>query len=172
MRAVVQRVLRSSVTVDGKVISAIDQGMCVLLGITHEDTDEDVDWICRKMLNTRLWPNEAGKEWGANVTSINGGILVVSQFTLYAKVSKGSKPDFHLAMPGDRSRILYSDVLARLEKAYKSDLVKGGQFGAMMEVSIVNDGPVTIILDSNNKDPVVKSRSTDADTESVDVKAS
>mmetsp|Transcript_29208 Transcript_29208/g.87592 ORF Transcript_29208/g.87592 Transcript_29208/m.87592 type:complete len:178 (-) Transcript_29208:65-598(-) len=164
MRAIVQRVLRSSVSIDGEVHSEIKKGLCVLVGITHADGPADVDWIVRKLLNLRLWPNAAGKEWGCNVTNVPTGdgdgdgaeLLVVSQFTLYAKVSKGAKPDFHNAMPGDKSKAVYEDVLAKLGTAYKPEAVKDCVFGAMMQVDIVNDGPVTIVLDSHQKDPLVK----------------
>lgn len=161
MRAVVQRVLRSSVTVAGTVHSEIGKGLSVLLGITHKDTDDDVEWIVRKLLSLKLWPNEGGKEWAANVTNVDKTgveLLVVSQFTLYAKISKGTKPDFHYAMPGDRAKDMYETVLTKLRKEYKPEAVKDCVFGAMMEVAIVNDGPVTIVLDSHQRDPVVESK--------------
>jgi D-tyrosyl-tRNA(Tyr) deacylase len=164
MRAVVQRVVRASVTIKGAVHSEIEKGLCMLLGITHNDTPDDIDWIVRKLLNLKLWPNDGGKEWAANVTNVTNArgdagagaeLLVVSQFTLYAKVSKGTKPDFHNAMPGERSKQVYLDVLDRLAKGYRTVAVKDCVFGAMMEVAIVNDGPVTIVLDSHQRDPAL-----------------
>jgi D-tyrosyl-tRNA(Tyr) deacylase len=155
MRAVVQRVTRSSVSVGGAVHSAIGKGLCVLLGVGNGDTVADTEWIVKKLLSLKLWPNEGGKEWALNVEGVGGEFLVVSQFTLFAKVSKGAKPDFHNAMPGQASREVYEDVLRRLREGYKHDAVKDCVFGAMMEVEIVNDGPVTIVLDTSQKDPIM-----------------
>eukprot|EP00038_Savillea_parva_P012267 m.203435 g.203435 ORF g.203435 m.203435 type:complete len:200 (-) comp22126_c0_seq1:405-1004(-) len=175
MRAIVQRVARASVSVDSTVHSEIGKGLCVLLGITHSDTDDDTEWVVRKLLSLRVWPNDKGKEWAANVTTVDGGqgaeLLVVSQFTLYAKVNKGNKPDFHNAMPAAQSKVVYEDVLARLRQGYRADAVKDCVFGAMMDVELVNDGPVTLVLDSNQRDPVVKPPPEAAGTSAVETGA-
>eukprot|EP00040_Diaphanoeca_grandis_P040016 m.260953 g.260953 ORF g.260953 m.260953 type:complete len:214 (+) comp40921_c0_seq1:204-845(+) len=155
MRAVIQRVVNASVTVDSKVISSIGRGVCVLVGVTASDTSEDAEYITRKLLGLRLWDDTKGKRWAANVAKIEGEILLVSQFTLYATL-KGNKPDYHLAMNGDDSRAVYERMLVDLGKGYKPECVKGGVFGADMQVGLVNDGPVTIILDSNERNPTVK----------------
>lgn len=135
MRAVVQRVVRASVSVGGAQHSSIGKGLCVLLGVGKGDTDADTEWIVKKLLSLRLWPSAAGKEWAENVEGIGGEFLVVSQFTLFAKVSKGAKPDFHNAMPGPSSRLVYEDVLRRLREGFKAESVKDCVFGAMMEAS-------------------------------------
>ncbi|KAL1224806.1 hypothetical protein V5N11_027964 [Cardamine amara subsp. amara] len=127
MRAVIQRVSSSSVTVDGRIVSEIGPGLLVLIGIHESDTDSDADYICRKVLNMRLFPNETtGKGWDQNVMQMNYGVLLVSQFTLYGFLK-----------------------VEKFQKSYNLDAVRDGVFGAMMQVNIVNDGPVTMQLDSS-----------------------
>jgi len=150
MRLVIQRVKSGSVTVDGKVISAIGAGLVVLVGITTSDTEEDAQTLCRKLLNIKLFDNEEGKSWTKNVREKNYQVLCVSQFTLYATL-KGTKPDFHLAMNSDRSHQFYEQFLAMVRSNYSGDKIKDGEFGAKMIVNIENDGPVTIIIDSKDK---------------------
>ncbi|KAL3519915.1 hypothetical protein ACH5RR_018064 [Cinchona calisaya] len=148
MRAVVQRVASASVEVEGRIVSSIGPGLLVLVGLHESDVDSDADYICRKVLNMRLFPNEkTGKTWDQNVMQKNLEILLVSQFTLYG-ILKGNKPDFHVAMPPERARPFYESVVEKFQKAYKPDVVKDGIFGAMMKVNLVNDGPVTMQLDS------------------------
>jgi len=161
MRAVIQRVLRASVHVDGQLVSEIGKGLCVLVGITHTDSAEDVDYVVRKILGQRLWGNDEGAGWRTNVVDANLEVLAVSQFTLYAMTKKGNKPDFHLAMPGEESEVMYNQVLDKLRAGFgkRPDAVKNGKFGAEMEVGIVNDGPVTIIIDSVQKDPALHDKS-------------
>jgi len=150
MRAIIQRVTKASVTVDGEVVSAIGPGICVLLGICRQDAAKDVEFISRKILNLRLFDDDdAGKRWAAGVKDKNLEILCVSQFTLHA-VLKGNKPDFHQSMAGDLSKSLFDSTVASLAAGYRNDKVKTGVFGAMMQVEIVNDGPVTITIDSGN----------------------
>jgi len=157
MRAVIQRVLRASVHVDGELVSEIGKGLCVLVGITHTDSADDVDYVVRKILGQRLWGNDEGAGWRTNVVDGNFEVLGVSQFTLYAMTKKGNKPDFHLAMPGEESEVMYNQVLDKLRAGFgqRPEAVKNGKFGAEMEVGIVNDGPVTIIIDSVQKDPAL-----------------
>ncbi|KAF9351162.1 autophagy protein 13 [Mortierella sp. AD094] len=141
-----------------KQISKIKQGLCVLVGLSVDDTSADLDFMVRKLLSVRVFDSNQGvsedgtsdspKMWSRSVVDIGGEILCVSQFTLYGQVVKGSKPDFHLSMKSDTSRQMYHEFLDRLKKAYKPDLIKDGEFGAMMLVNIANDGPVTLELDS------------------------
>lgn len=149
MRAVVQRVASASVEVEGRIVSAIGPGLLVLVGLHHSDVDSDADYICRKVLNMRLFPNDTtGKTWDKNVMQMNYEVLLVSQFTLYG-ILKGNKPDFHMAMSPDKAKPLYTSVVEKFQKAYKVDAVKDGIFGAMMKVNLINDGPVTMHLDSS-----------------------
>lgn len=150
MRAIIQRVARAGVTVDGKVVSSIAEGVCVLLGICRQDTVKDAEFISRKILNLRLFDDEAGKRWAKSVKDKNLEILCVSQFTLHA-VLKGNKPDFHQSMTGELSKPLFESTLEMLEKGFRKEKVKTGVFGAMMQVEIVNDGPVTITIDSHQE---------------------
>ncbi|TFL07270.1 D-tyrosyl-tRNA deacylase [Pterulicium gracile] len=150
MRAVVQKVTNASVSVDGVTISAISQGLMVLVGIGNDDTAKDVTYLCNKILNLRVFSDQADsrKMWKASVKDIAGEILSVSQFTLMANTTKGSKPDFHGAMTASQSQELYNSFLAELGKLHDPSKVKDGKFGAMMNVSLTNEGPVTFTLDS------------------------
>ncbi|CAH9130434.1 unnamed protein product [Cuscuta epithymum] len=124
MRATVQRVASASVEVDGQLVSTIGPGLLVLIGIHESDVDADADYICRKVLNMRLFPNkETGKTWDQSVLQKNYEILLVSQFTLYG-ILKGNKPDFHVAMPPDKAKPFYEAVLEKFRVAYKPDAVK------------------------------------------------
>ncbi|CAA7042729.1 unnamed protein product [Microthlaspi erraticum] len=162
MRALIQRVSSSSVTVDGRIVSEIGPGLLVLIGIHESDTDADADYICRKVLNMRLFDNETtGKGWDQNVMQRDYGVLLVSQFTLYGFL-KGNKPDFHVAMPPEKAKPFYASLVERFQKAYSPDAVKDGVFGAMMKVNLVNDGPVTMQLES----PQSSKNGTKASTES------
>ncbi|XP_075488393.1 uncharacterized protein LOC142527462 [Primulina tabacum] len=148
MRAVVQRVTSASVEVEGRTVSAIGPGLLVLVGLHETDVESDAEYICRKVLNMRLFPSEkTGKSWDQNVVQRNYEVLLVSQFTLFG-VLKGNKPDFHVAMPPEAAKPFYASLVEKFQKAYKMDAVKDGVFGAMMKVNLVNDGPVTMQLDS------------------------
>ncbi|KAI9638365.1 D-Tyr tRNAtyr deacylase-like domain-containing protein [Dioszegia hungarica] len=149
MRAVLQRVTRASVTVDGEVISEIGRGLLVLIGIDKNDQKSDSDILTKKILGAKLFedPGDAWGSWKRSVKDIDGEVLCVSQFTLMA-VFKGSKPDFHDAMPSTVSRDFYYNFLEDMRKTHKPDKIKDGKFGGMMDVSLLNDGPLTIILDS------------------------
>jgi D-tyrosyl-tRNA(Tyr) deacylase len=140
------------VEVDGKVVSAIGPGLLCLIGLGQGDTAEDQDYLIRKVLNGRLWPNEekGNKPWDLSVSQKGYELLLVSQFTLFCKF-KGNKPDFHLAMPPAEARETYQAFVEKVKATYQPDKVKDGVFGAMMQVSLVNDGPVTVTLDTKDK---------------------
>jgi D-aminoacyl-tRNA deacylase len=141
MRAVVQRVSSASVSVDGKVVGAVDgPGLLLLLGVTHDDGPKDVAWMARKVWQTRLFEDEQ------SASEIDAGVLVVSQFTLYGDARKGRRPTWAAAAPGPVSEPLYEAVCAELEGL--GARVSRGVFGAQMQVALVNDGPITLILDS------------------------
>ncbi|KAF9227588.1 hypothetical protein BS17DRAFT_773996 [Gyrodon lividus] len=148
MRAVVQRVASASVTVDGKVISDIARGLMVLVGIGTDDTPADVDILSNKILCLRVFSDASGTMWKTSVKDIAGEVLCVSQFTLMANTTKGNKPDFHRAMSTESSRQLYDVFLDKMKQLYVADRIKDGQFGAMMNVSLTNEGPVTFTLDT------------------------
>jgi D-tyrosyl-tRNA(Tyr) deacylase len=147
MKAVVQRVPRASVRIDGQTVSEIGRGLLVLLGIGKGDTAADSDWMIKKLLALRIFPDDA-KNMNRSVTDIAGGILVVSQFTLYGDARKGTRPSFTDAMPPADAERFYNDFIAKL-RAATSLTVAEGKFAAMMDVELINDGPVTIVLDSH-----------------------
>lgn len=145
MRAVVQRVTRSSVTVDENTVGAIGQGLMVLLGIEHEDGSEDVSWLADKIINLRIFEDEEGK-MNKSIHDVEGELLAVSQFTLMGDCRKGRRPSFSNAARPERANELYEAfVEAVREKGIK---VETGQFQAHMMVDILNDGPVTLLIDS------------------------
>ncbi|CAH8534805.1 unnamed protein product [Dicrocoelium dendriticum] len=149
MRAVIQRVKEASVSVDNSIVSHIGRGILVLIGLSSKDTDADIAYIARKLLNVRLFPSADGsRRWDKSVRDLGLEVLCVSQFTLYCEL-KGNKLDFHRAMSPAPSALIYATLIARLRKDYLSERVKDGVFGAIMDVKLVNDGPVTIVLDSN-----------------------
>merc|ERR1719284_708469 len=147
MKAVVQRVLSGSVRVDGEIVASIGKGFVALIGIHRDDTKTEMEYIVRKLLGLRLWEDEGGRRWAKSAKDLDLEMLCVSQFTLY-HVMKGNKPDFHLAMGGEESKLLYDQLLSGLKKNHSSeDKINIVVFGSMMEVNIVNDGPVTLELD-------------------------
>lgn len=146
MRAVVQRVASASVAVEGRVIGAIERGLLVLVGIAADDTRDDIAWLAGKIAGQKLFPDESGR-MNLSVTEIGGGVLVVSQFTLLASTRKGTKPSWHRAAPPDVAIPLYEEFLRAIEAAIGRPAATG-EFGAMMQVALVNDGPVTLVLDS------------------------
>jgi len=145
LRTVVQRVSWSRVQVDGQLTGQIDAGLCVLLGVTHEDCANDVAWMAEKLANLRIFEDENGK-MNRSVRDIGGGILLVSQFTLYGDARKGRRPSFTSAASPEQAEHLYDDLVLALKRAGLP--VQTGVFQAMMQVSLCNDGPVTLILDS------------------------
>jgi D-tyrosyl-tRNA(Tyr) deacylase len=150
MRAVVQRVKSSSVKVEGIVIASIEQGMLILLGVEEADKQEDIEWLVKKILNLRIFSDEEGK-MNRSVVAIQGGILVVSQFTLHASTKKGNRPSFIRAAKPQKAEKDYETFIELLGQNYPGDIQKGS-FGAMMDVSLINDGPVTILFDTKNKE--------------------
>ncbi|MGG7176452.1 D-aminoacyl-tRNA deacylase [Clostridium paraputrificum] len=148
MRAVVQRVSSSSVTVDNKVIGSIGRGFNLLLGISKEDTVEDLKYIKDKVLNLRVFEDENDK-MNLSLLDVKGEILAISQFTLYGDCRKGRRPNFMNAMGGDKAKELYEEFVEILKESGLK--VEVGEFGAHMHVDIQNDGPVTILLDSKKE---------------------
>ena len=148
MRAVVQRVSSSSVTVGGSVIGSTKQGLLVLLGVTDTDTAEDVQYICEKVSHLRIFEDEQDK-MNLSVMDIGGEVCVVSQFTLYGDARKGRRPNFMKAAPPAMAERLYLEVVETFKE--KGLTVSTGQFQAHMQVALVNDGPVTILLDSSKE---------------------
>jgi len=146
MRAVVQRVSRASVTVEGSVVGEIGPGLLVLVGIAADDAEEDISWLAGKIVGQKLFPDENGR-MNLSVTDSGGGVLVVSQFTLLASTRKGTKPSWHRAAGPEVAVPLYEALVRKMEDLLERP-VATGEFGAMMEVSLVNDGPVTLVLDS------------------------
>ncbi|XMA07472.1 hypothetical protein WAI453_000263 [Rhynchosporium graminicola] len=144
MKAILQRVLSASVTVDKQLISSIGKGILVFAAVAPGDTEKDAESLASKILKMRLWDDEAGGRWKHNVQDINGEVLCVSQFTLLASTKKGSKPDFHGALGGEQAKELYQLFVEKVQHIYKAERVKDGVFQAMMEVALVNDGPVTL----------------------------
>ena len=147
MRILLQRVERADVSVGGETVSAIGPGLCVLLGVGKEDTEEDGAYLADKLLNLRIFPDESGK-FDRSVTDIRGEILVVSQFTLHADTRKGRRPSFTDAAAPDQAERLYRDFVEKL-RVTDGPTVRTGTFQAYMKVSLVNDGPVTLLLDSS-----------------------
>ncbi len=145
MRLVIQRVSRAEVRVDGEITGAIDNGLVVLLGVTHEDTSEDIDYLLQKMINLRIFSDADGK-MNLSLLDSGGGLLIISQFTLYADTSRGRRPSYTDAALPERAEELYEEFVAKARS--QSLQVETGIFGAFMEVELVNDGPVTIILES------------------------
>src|SRR3954464_7352103 len=145
MRAVVQRVSRASVTVDNAVVGQIDRGLLVLLGIAHSDTEAAADYLAEKISGLRIFEDDAGK-MNLSVSEVGGAILAVSQFTLYGDVRKGKRPTFDDAARPEQARKLYEHFVERI-RAFGLRC-ETGVFQAMMQVELVNDGPVTILLDS------------------------
>lgn len=150
MRAVIQRVKNASVTIAGKLHAQIGSGLLILIGITQEDGPEDIAWLSTKISNLRIFDDPHGV-MNLSVNELLGEVLVVSQFTLFASTKKGNRPSYIGAAHPDVSLPLYEEFLTNLEKKLKKP-VKSGKFGAMMEVSLLNDGPVTIIMDTKNKE--------------------
>lgn len=150
MRAVIQRVSSAKVTVAGRVTGEIGPGLLVLQGIESADTDDDLAWLARKITSLRIFP-DGEAQMNRSVVDLGGDILLVSQFTLHASTAKGARPSFHLAAPPAVARPLYERFAAELGRLLGRP-VQTGEFGAMMEVSLVNDGPVTLIIDSRRRE--------------------
>lgn len=150
MRAILQRVTHASVTIDNTVKAVIGNGLLVLLGIEDADTDEDIEWLSSKIIKLRIFDDEDGV-MNNSVQDIGGDILVVSQFTLHAATKKGNRPSYIKAAKPDTAIPLYNNFVARLQHDLCKE-VQTGTFGADMKVSLLNEGPVTIIIDTKNKE--------------------
>ncbi len=148
MRAVVQRVHSASVSVDGKVVGRIDRGLLVYLGVGKNDTEKDVEWMCEKVANLRIFEDENGK-MNLSLLQIDGEMLVISQFTLYGDCRRGRRPSFDEAAPPQDGQRLYEMFIERVSQQVRK--VEKGVFGAHMEIESINDGPVTILLDSERR---------------------
>lgn len=145
MKAVIQRVSSSSVMVNNEITGAIDQGLLVLIGIHEDDTRQQMEWICNKISKLRIFEDDEGK-MNRSVQDVNGGILLVSQFTLYANSDKGTRPSFIEAARPEKAEPMYEDMIEWFRQNTELD-IQTGEFGAMMSVKLENDGPVTIILE-------------------------
>ena len=150
MRAVIQRVTSASVSIDQEVSGTIDGGLVVLLGIEEADTAEDVEWLAGKMVNLRLFTDDAGA-MNRSVLETGGNILLISQFTLFASTKKGTKPSWHRAAKPDVAVPLYEGMIGKLN-GLLGRAIATGRFGAMMQVALVNDGPVTLLLDTKARE--------------------
>jgi len=148
LRAVVQRVHRASVTVDGKLVGRIDRGLLVYLGVGKNDTEKDVDWMCEKIANLRIFEDENGK-MNLSLLQVDGELLVISQFTLYGDCRRGRRPSFDEAAPAELGERMYELFIEKMRQQLRK--VEKGVFGAHMEVESINDGPVTILLDSERR---------------------
>ncbi|BBI32571.1 D-aminoacyl-tRNA deacylase [Cohnella abietis] len=147
MKVVLQRVSEAKVSVEGKVVGEIGVGLMLLVGFGHEDGEQDLIWMADKLAGLRIFEDDAGK-MNLSVEDVKGAILSVSQFTLYADCRKGKRPNFMAAAKPEIAELLYEQFNERLRG--RGLIVETGKFGAMMDVSLVNDGPVTLILDSRN----------------------
>ncbi|WP_179335693.1 D-aminoacyl-tRNA deacylase [Winogradskyella costae] len=150
MRIVIQRVSEASVTIDNSEVAAIQKGLLILLGIENEDTQEDIDWLCNKITNLRIFPDEDGM-MNISLKASEGEVILVSQFTLHASTKKGNRPSYIRAAKPDIAIPLYEAFIKTL-KTTLGKFIQTGEFGADMKVHLVNDGPVTIIIDSKNKE--------------------
>lgn len=149
MRLVIQRVRHSSVAINGKITGRIGAGLLILIGVEHEDTVDDAQWLAGKVAGLRVFSDENGM-MNLDIQKINGKILVVSQFTLHASTKKGNRPSFIRAAQTEQAIPLYEHFISKLRE--NGIHVETGVFGAMMEVTLINDGPVTILMDSKNKE--------------------
>ena len=150
MRIVIQRVSHASVTIEGNVKSAIQKGYLILLGICEEDTSEDIDWLIRKVIGLRVFDDENGV-MNRSIMDVEGEVLVISQFTLFASYKKGNRPSWLRAAKHEISIPLYNEFCSKLSEALGKQ-VGTGEFGADMKVELLNDGPVTICMDTKNKE--------------------
>ncbi|MBC7913413.1 MAG: D-tyrosyl-tRNA(Tyr) deacylase [Pyrinomonadaceae bacterium] len=150
MRAVIQRVTQASCTVDGNITGAIESGLLILLGIEEGDTTEDLRWLAQKMVNMRIFSDENGL-MNKSLLDVKGKILLISQFTLFAQTKKGNRPSFIRAAKPEKAIDLYEQMIIEIEKLTGSK-PQSGIFGADMKIQLLNDGPVTIIMDTKDKE--------------------
>jgi len=150
MRAVIQRVTQASCKVDDQLTGEIGKGFLVLLGIENEDTNEDLEWLAQKIVNMRIFGDE-NDQMNKSLADIDGNILLISQFTLYASTKKGNRPGFTRAARPDKAIPMYEEMIEKLTSLLNKK-IQCGIFGADMKISLLNDGPVTIIIDTKNKE--------------------
>jgi D-tyrosyl-tRNA(Tyr) deacylase len=150
MRIVIQRVIEVSVTIQNKIVSEIKNGLLILLGIEDSDTVEDIEWLCNKIVSLRIFNDDNGI-MNISITDIYGELMVVSQFTLHASTKKGNRPSYIRASKPEIAIPLYNQFVQKLKEISKLP-VKTGEFGADMKLALVNDGPVTIIMDTKSKE--------------------
>jgi len=150
MRAVIQRVSRASVTIGERIKSEIQGGLVVLLGIEEYDNNTDIEWLCTKIVNLRIF-NDSNKVMNLPVLEVGGNVMVISQFTLFAKTKKGNRPSYIRAAHPDIAVAIYEKFVTKLSILLGKE-VYTGEFGAMMQIELVNDGPVTIIIDTKEKE--------------------
>ncbi|RNC84180.1 MAG: D-tyrosyl-tRNA(Tyr) deacylase [Winogradskyella sp.] len=149
MKVVIQRVSGATVTINNKVVASINNGLLILLGIVDDDSHEDIDWLCRKISGLRIFPDANGV-MNKSILDCEGDAIVVSQFTLHASTKKGNRPSYIKAAKPDIAIPIYESFKSTLQE-YLSRPIQSGEFGADMKVSLINDGPVTIIIDSKQK---------------------
>lgn len=150
MKAVIQRVSQSSVTIDGEIVASIQKGLLILVGIEEIDTKEDIEWLSSKIVNLRIFDDD-NNVMNLSVKEVNGDAIIVSQFTLHASIKKGNRPSYIKAAKPEIAIPLYNQFIQQVEKDLAKK-VQTGQFGADMKVSLLNDGPVTILIDTKNKE--------------------
>ncbi|MBO3117063.1 D-tyrosyl-tRNA(Tyr) deacylase [Winogradskyella sp. DF17] len=150
MKVVIQRVSQASVVIDNKIVGQIGTGLLILLGIVEEDTTEDIEWLCKKITNLRVFPDDNGV-MNKSVLQIDGDILLVSQFTLHASTKKGNRPSYIKAAKPEIAIPLYHKFTKGLSNVLSKE-ISTGEFGADMKVQLINDGPVTIIIDTKNRE--------------------
>lgn len=150
MRAVIQRVTEAKVDIEGLTVGSINKGLMILLGVTHDDTEEDSEYLIKKITQMRIFNDDEGK-MNLSLQEVKGSVLIVSQFTLHAKTKKGNRPSYIDAARPEQAIPLYEKFVSTLKDVLGEDKVATGKFGAMMQISLINDGPVTIILDSKEK---------------------
>ena len=149
MRIVIQRVKSASVSIDNSLFSGIEKGLLILVGFEEADNQEDIEWLCKKIIDLRIFADENGK-MNLNIRDVQGEMLVISQFTLHASTKKGNRPSYLKAARPEKAIPLYEVFVKKLSDTFQKE-IKTGVFGADMQVSLVNDGPVTICIDSKNK---------------------
>lgn len=150
MRVIIQRVKNASVSIEGEKVAAIENGLLILLGIVNEDTQEDIKWLSNKIINLRIFSDENGV-MNSSLKDVNGDVIVVSQFTLHASTKKGNRPSYIKAAKPEVAIPLYKNFVKQVEHDLGKP-IQTGQFGADMKVELLNDGPVSIIIDSKNKE--------------------
>ena len=150
MRVVIQRVTEASVQVNNEIVGAIDKGLMILLGIEDADTNEDIEWLSNKIINLRIF-NDENEVMNKSLLDIGGDILLISQFTLHASTKKGNRPSYIKASKPDFAIPMYEKMIAQLEQLLNKK-IQTGVFGADMKVRLLNDGPVTIVIDSKNRE--------------------